>query len=154
MNLYFILLIYLCSFIFIFVCRFLIIKNISFINNFDERKALSFSWAWLNAKTQDNIFGNHICEKYLHALRDQPEIKLIRLILPHVNFVILAILFYQLIRPTSIKGLGYCLETPNCSNYSLGCFLRFGFFTALNKAFNRCLNCSGTHDVSFSDSFD
>lgn len=119
----------------------------------DDRKALSLCWAWCSPAELSNL-AEYWGEHRFYNMRDIEENRLSRLVNPVVLFSILSILFYQLfLRPTGLFGLGHCKATPNCSNFAIGCLLRFNWFVAVAKLIIRIDSCHDAQPVSFIENF-
>lgn len=119
----------------------------------DDRKALSLCWAWCSPVELTSL-AEYWGEHRFNNMGDIEGSRLTRLMNPVVVFSILSILFYQLfLRPTGLFGLGRCKATPNCSNFAIGCFLRFNWFVALAKVIIRIDSCHAAQPVSFNENF-
>ena len=119
----------------------------------DDRKALSLCWAWCSPSEIKSLAG-YWGEHRFHNMANMERNSFNRLINPVVVFSILMILFYQLLlRPTGLFGLGRCKATPNCSNFAIGCFLRFNWLLALSKVIIRIDCCHAAQPISFTENF-
>jgi putative component of membrane protein insertase Oxa1/YidC/SpoIIIJ protein YidD len=116
-----------------------------------ERELVSVFWAWCDSNSCADIFENIENQEIARLINREPGVNKFRLLMPHVLLGIFSISFYQFLRPAGASGIGDCNQTPNCSNYAIGCLLRFNFIEALKKSKTRILNCSGESRVCFSE---
>jgi putative component of membrane protein insertase Oxa1/YidC/SpoIIIJ protein YidD len=118
-----------------------------------EQELVSVFWAWCGSTSCMDVLKFIKDQRTVHLIHQEPDLTTYRLLFPHVLLVIISISLYQFMRNSGSSGVGDCGQTPNCSNYAIGCFLRFKFFEAFKKSKSRIVNCSGRTNVSFSGNF-
>lgn len=115
--------------------------------------AVSVAWAWLDERSVEELiykWGSQELGKMHRYLPSRRE-KLIR---PHVAFSVALTLLYQTyLRKGGPFATGDCMATPNCSNFFVGCLLRYPFFEACARGYLRVVNCDATQPISFSEGF-
>ncbi len=119
----------------------------------NHQKAVSLTWAWasddmirqLHQRWGSNRFGSILIE---------PRPNVARIFYPHIAVCFAAVMVYQkFFRFGGPLEPGDCPNTPNCSNYLLGCLIRFSFFNALAKGYTRYQSCSSHKPLSFDERF-
>ncbi len=129
------------------------VNQIKFLNKGGERELISIFWAWCDFSSNRDILRKLETSEIETLLYREPDINGFKLFMPHVLLVISFISVYQIFRPAGTSGLGDCNQTPNCSNFAIGCFFRFNFIEAFKKTKLRLFSCSGKNKVSFSETF-
>jgi len=119
----------------------------------NKAAVVSIAWAWMPLKDVlklkeywgDHRFGN--IERHNQIIRS-------RLFVPHTVFLIGLIICYQaFLRRGSIFSMGPCNSAPNCSNFAIGCLLRYPFHIAVAKMILRVNCCNSAQPMSFSENF-
>lgn len=123
------------------------------LTNQQSNLVKSIGWAWLSRsqilsfqmKWGRDCFGDIL--KYEHH-------RLNRVWLPNVALMMFLVLFYQyFIRRGGPFNLGRCSVTPNCSNFAIGCILRYSTYRAINMTITRIDCCHAGQPDSYSSSF-
>lgn len=116
-------------------------------------KSISLIWAWHDYRLIEN-YSIHIDEELMQLMVAEKR-TLQRFWLRPLNVIAISfIVFYQhFLRPTDALDVGLCKATPNCSNFAIGCFLRYSFWLALSKSIIRVDACSNSGRPSFSENF-
>ena len=118
-----------------------------------DRIAISQAWAWCEKKEIIRL-ETYWGKKRFFDMSNQDLLEIKKIYLPHVIFTVVFILIYQkLFRPTGLLGIGRCKGTPNCSNFAIGCLLRYPFVIAVAKTCIRLKYCHEGRPVSFMENF-
>lgn len=119
----------------------------------NHQKAVSLIWAWASTESIQQAHFRWGSKRF-GSLILEPKPSTTRLFLPHILVIVVGVLIYQRwFRYGGPLEPGDCPNTPNCSNYLIGCLTRFVFLTALSKGYTRYQNCSGHKPVSFDERF-
>jgi len=119
----------------------------------DIRLGISLTWAWAPSKvihSRVRQLDAHDFNLILH----KPMPKASAMLNPGKLLVCLSVVAYQIaFRGYGLISSGYCRNTPNCSNFMLGCLFRYSILEAFHKAYTRYDNCCGTYPITFDEKF-
>lgn len=116
-----------------------------------RQRAASHLWGW---GTLEDLF--QALERYgvpqLRAAVRYPKPRPIRLLNPFVTLAIASVMLYQR-RAQGIWPPMGCVAIPNCSNFAIGPYFRYGFLSGTIRAINRVRYCNGRSQAATFNEF-
>ncbi|MCB1384957.1 MAG: membrane protein insertion efficiency factor YidD [Nitratireductor sp.] len=119
----------------------------------EHQQAVSLMWAW---SSMDGIRSSihRWGEGRFGPILLEPNPRFGAVLNPLKLAVIFLVVVYQAVfRGVPLAQAGSCPNTPNCSNYLIGCVTRYGLLHALSKGYIRYQQCSGPHPPSYHERF-